>query len=215
VRDDEQIQPALHASQIHGTAPLAPAPRRSWRWLGILMGEIVLGAIIGFVIVFFLKYVDGPSEGSVNLNLAKQAATPTPRPDSTFASQYISFQYPGAFDVVAQVKTDANALEQYNITSTESYRRSIGITVRPLTSGGVEDDASYRLRTLKAEQYVMTNIKLSGEPAIMAERYDHQERTIFWPHGKYLLTVALVSSDNGDDIAAMMDVVTKKARWLK
>jgi hypothetical protein len=189
-------------------------PRMVLRQVGWLVMEITIGAAIGFAIVFFLKYVTGPAQGTI-IYKARVEATPTPKPPNAFSGQYAAFQYPGVFDTVAIVKTGVAEVEEYNIGSTSNYRRTLAEAVRPLPSGNPEDDASYKLRTTKQEQYTMSTIKIQGDTVYLATRYDNQEQTLFWPHKGRLLVVAIVSSDNGDDVVEMMKLVTNSVRWFK
>lgn len=176
----------------------------------------VIGVAFGLVIVAMLKYLVFPVEGVVTANglkAAREAVAPKPEVPNELGGLYVEFKYPGMFDSLSQIKTDANALEQYNITSRADYRRGIAVHVRDLPNGRLADDSSYRFRQLKADQYRLSELKMHGEPAVRASKLDKQEATLFWAHKGRLVTIAVTAMDPDDDVEAILKTISDTLRW--
>ena len=225
--EDQDVREPLYAAVIHG----APAPgggavdpalaalpepeRRSAHWLGWSVVSVTLGVIIGFGMVGYLKYVDGPVESKPSKSLAEvhKSVAPTPVPPNLLSGLAIEFQYPSIFDTLGQVKNDKQALEQYNIGSKADYSRTIAVDVRPLTSGQLEDDSSFRFRQLNTTDYTITPDKIGAEPVMLADKHDKSERTLFWAHQGKEVTVALTSTNPRDDLVTIMAGIKSSLRW--
>jgi len=210
---------AQHAAELHGASGSGPIARsrrrRAWRVVGWLTGMASIGVVFGLVIVAALRYVDGPAEARPAVLGQQASTTPTPPSAATgnLAGLFVQLSYPGTFDSIVQLKNDPQALEQYNLGSKNNYKHQIAVNVRPLASGQLSDDASYRLRQNQPDTYRPSSELVGGEAAIIMAKADGAEQTLFWAHAGRILTVSITSSDPKDDIAAMMKTIKTSARW--
>jgi hypothetical protein len=234
--DDELRRQVRYAAQLHGVTPqevvaevageepaegLEPAAvpagvsKRRGRRISLLAAMVSVGVMVGLVIVGVMKFVNDPVEAAATAKgLVKPPVSVKPTPTtSVLSGLYVSMNYPGIFDQLQHMKTDVQSLEQYMLSSKSNYRRTIAVDVRPLVSGGVEDDASYKLRLLHADQYRPSTDKVAGEPVAIMTKLDGREQTLFWAHQGKLLIVSITSSDTMDDVAAFMNVVKPTIRW--
>ncbi|HVQ43384.1 MAG TPA: hypothetical protein VMT30_00235 [Candidatus Saccharimonadia bacterium] len=233
MNDEELRRTVRHAAQLHGVSPQevvaevagdgrepgeAERPRRRGRahmaaWLSSL---VVVGALAGGVVVGVMRLVDGPVEAQAKvLGQVQTEAAPTATPADTnvLAGLIISFTYPGMFDQVSQSKSDAQVLEQYTIGSKTNYRHRVAVEVRPLPSGQLADDASWRVREIHAADYRASAEVVGGETVKFMTKTDGHEQTLFWPHGGKNLTISITSTDPHDDISAIMALIKGSLRW--
>ncbi len=211
---------APHASQIHAAPPaeaelVTSQPRRSkWRRIRWFGGLVVVGTVFGLVIVGLLRLADGPvtakaipPKPSANPGVGSVAGV------NTFSGAHVNFSYPDKFDSVSQLSDTASSLEQYILSSKTNVSHHIAVNVRVLPSGLLDDDPSYKFRTLGTSGYQALPDKLMGEPVVTMVKQDKTERTLFWAHRGKLLTIAVVSTDPHDDMAGILDGITKTLRW--
>lgn len=187
------------------------------RWTGWLAGMVVIGLVFGGAIVAILRFVNGPVSANAQQAMASLrpsvAPSATPSKLNTLGGVAVEFSYPGMFDAVAQIKTDAQAIEQYTIGSKANYKHQITVDVRPLASGSLADDASYRVRLNDPGTYTPTPVQLRGEPGVVMIKADHSEQTLFWAHQNKLLTLAVTSSDPADKVADILSAIEATIRW--
>lgn len=219
-REPERVMPQ-YASQIHGAPAFdddepydEPKGKRGLGWhLGIWLTLIFVGAMFGTAIVWILKFVDAsPSAGQTNLAQMQKAAAPTPVPESFLSGRNFSFSYPGVFNQLSNGKPTARSQEQYSIGSKNNYRRNIMVDVRTLPSGLLDDDSSYRLRTSKPAEYTPTRVQIGGAPAVIMSTADKSEKTLFCVHKGTIITVAVMTTAQGDDIEAFMKTIQTTMR---
>jgi hypothetical protein len=189
--------------------------KRSWggriAWLGAMIG---MGAVLGLVIALGLKFVDGPVSSKMQTNLKALEATPTPLAASSVLSGInFEFAYPGVFDQVGNVKNDASSLEQYNISSKRQYSRLIAVNVRPLASGKLDDDSSYKFRLINPKDYRSSNDSVGSESVGLMTKNDSTEQTLFWPHKGKILTISIASIDPKDNVISYMNMIKPSLRW--
>lgn len=189
--------------------------KTKWGWVRFAMGMAVIGAMFGGVIVAALWFVDGPVHGDVkkaSLEAARAAAAPKPEGLSTYTGKYVSFQYPRRFDLVSQ--SPSAGLEGLTLSSNSDHRRGVTISVRKMPESGLlHDDPSFRFREMNVEQYRPIHEKVNGEPVVVMSKLDRQEQTVFWPHKGLELTIAVMSTDPQDDVAAMLKEIQPTVRW--
>jgi hypothetical protein len=199
--------------------PLAPEPvarNRSGHRVGWVSAMVGAGVVVGLLIVAFLKFVDGPTEGKVSDNAlykARAAAAVKPPAPNLLSGLMIEFQYPSIFDAVAQVRTVTHATEQYNISSKSSAGRSIVVIVQPSPAGTLADDSSYRLRQIQSSTYTPTTEKINGEPVALMTKVGGQEQTLFWIHKGNEVTVSITSTNPKDSVPEIMALIKKTLRW--
>ncbi len=218
---EPQYSALFHGAPSQNQAVLPPpsldAPAASAHWLGWAVMTVTIGTVIGFASVGYLKYVDGPVESKPDksLSLARKSVSPTPQPPNMFGGLTIEFQYPAVFDMVGQVKTDSQALEQYTIGSKADYSRGISVNVRPLPSGLLEDDSSYRFRQTNTAEYRLAADKIAGEPVAIFSKLDKREQTLFWAHDGREVIVSLTSGNPKDDLTGIMNGIKTSLRWRR
>ena len=175
----------------------------------------LIGGGFGAACIALLRFADGPSKASTTKVMAGVIGTPTPTPDTTaqVQGQYAGFSYPGYFDAVSQSKTDSNALEQFSIADKADYRVSIQASVRPLPVGGLNEDSSYRLRSISPAAYKQSDVLAGQDRAVLMAKVDTTEQTLFVPHANMLLTIAITSGSTKILPAQIMAVVRPSVRW--
>lgn len=244
--NDDELRQVKHAAELHGVpvrqmvevlldddvgdaeavlteeaGPEAGAPKpksRKLHWTAWTASMVAMGAVVGLVIVGLLKFVNDPVEaGAKSLQKAQASVAPSVAPDtSQLSGLYVTLTYPGEFDQVQQVKSNARALEQYRLGSKTNHRRSITVSVWPLPPGGMQDEGSYRVRQLDlAGSYDESREKIAGEDITLMTKADKSEQTLFTTYKDKLLVVAVTSSDSRDDVPKLMNVIKQSVRWVK
>lgn len=180
-----------------------------------LLAMVTVGVFLGLLIVTLLKFIDGPVVATEGKTLAQLQATPAVSPSlNLWDGQYAELKYPGIFDQIGHVKGSVNSLESYMLSSRGSYARQIAIDVGKLPSNNVEDDSSYKYRSINPALYSPQTITLSGEPVIVMVKADKSERTLFWPHKGMLLTVSLTSDNPAkDNLESYLAQIQPTVRW--
>lgn len=182
-------------------------------WSSVAM----VGVVLGLLIVGVMKFVNGPVEAKITPEplAAKRTQASPMLEDNMLAGINFTLTYPGVFDQITHNKTDAQAVEQYMLSSKSNHRRTIAVEVRPLESGRLDSHSGYKLRHLKTDEYRETTEKIAGEPVVVMTRLDNQEQSLFWAHKDRIITVAILSSDTRDDVAVFMKTVKDSVRWTK
>lgn len=178
-----------------------------------MVGLVFVGAVVGVAIVGVIKLANDPVNAAVTPANLKASIQPTPMPMGHLSGLVVDLDYPGAFNQVAQLKTDNGAAEQYRLGSSGSYRRVITVDVRGLASGRLVDDASYRLRQLQPDVYSQSTRTVAGQAVVVMTKLDKSEDTFFWLHSGKLLIVAITSTEAGDHPDAFLDAMLPTVRW--
>jgi hypothetical protein len=211
---DEHVH--LHADHLHGAASEAPieADERSrpwWRWF---IGMVAIGVALGIVLVLAYRFVNGPVSASASgIALPTVTATPTPKPTNHLTGLDIEFDYPGIFDELGHVNNDAQAVEQYNISSKADYRRVIAVSVHPLPSGSLAEDSNYRYRQNNPSIYTETKGKIGTAVVVLMTKTDKTEQTLFWVNNKRIAIFAITSTVPHDDVLSFMQFVMPTIGW--
>src|SRR5687768_16084211 len=160
------------------------------RLIKTIIGCSLLGLAFGAVIVALLKFVDGPVTSTAaipTVDEARRAAEPTAQPPALLQGLHVVLNYPARLDALAQVKTNNNALEQYNLGSNQDYRQSAMVTVSKAPPDGLNGDSSYRLRQIQSDTYKPSTETVAGSKAIIMRKVDGTEETLFVIAGGKLL----------------------------
>ncbi len=222
----------LHANHLHGTTELATiagvepvaTDNRFRGWLGMsrkhtavwLTTLVLVGAAFGLIIVLLLRFVDGPVESTQALSKLQASTAPKSTTKlNQLAGIAVELSYPAIFDGLSQLKNDAQAVEQYNLSSKRDYSRGIAVSVRSLPSGNLNDDSSYRFRLNSTADYRETKEILGGEPIAVMNKLDRSEQTLFWAHGDKVLTLAITATNPRDDVSALMSAIKPTIRWRR
>lgn len=177
-----------------------------------LGGGILLGIVICLGLGIF-HFLEGPSvAGAAMIDPTKDLITAKPRP-RTLQGIAIMFSYPESFDLVSRLNTDKTALEQYNLGNSRKVQQTIAVSVRPLPTGLLNDDSSWRIRVQDSAQYASNKEILQNEPVAVMTKIDKTEKTLFWVHQGKLLIIAITTNDPNDDLAAMLASIKPTIRW--
>jgi hypothetical protein len=163
-----------------------------------------------------LKFVNGPVTAKAMadpLEKAREAAQPTPATNVVQGKQ-IYFKYPSSFDTVGDQHSE-NGLDSFMIGSKSSSQRTIAAAVVPLSSGLLDDDSSYKYRTIHPDLYTPRELRLGGEKAIVMTKADKTEVTLFWPHKGKDLNLSITSTDPKDNIPDIMQQIIPTFRWVQ
>jgi hypothetical protein len=233
---ERELHLPMHAHRLHAGQDAVPAeslwpelaaveeesrPASGWRpWARVLGVSLVIGVSLGGGVVALLRAADGPSEGKVktfDATLAK-AADPSPTPAvNALTGLYIGLQYPGKMGQLERVASTGSDLENYVVASGGSFtegRVSMSVIVSTATGSGLSENSGYQMRQLKPDQYTLKDVKVGGEPAVIMARYDQQEETLYWRHGKYILCAAISSaSADSEAIGQALQMIMTTARW--
>ena len=205
-----------YAADLHRqgeVATAAPRPHKSRRWIANLIGLAFVGGVVGVAIVGVIKLANDPASATITAATLKSQTSPSPSPNGELNGLYVDMSYPGAFNQVAQVKTDTNGLEEYTINSSANYRREITVDVKTLASGLPNDDANYRLREIQNTLYTPSQQTINEQVVYIMTKGDNTEETFFWPHAGKMLVVAITSTDPGDHVAAYLAAILPTVRW--
>ena len=216
---------AQHASVLHGgevavepveaaEVPVVAQPKQHGRRAAWILSMVIMGGLVGIVVVGLMKFMNGPVQAS--------AIAPTPSPAHIVSNQPTTNQlsgldfemtYPGKFDQVKQLKNDAQAVEQYYVSSKADYRRTIAVAVRLLPSDLIDDDSNYKFRKIHPEVYTERRDTLGGEAVYVMSKNDNTEISLFWAHKGRILSVSMTSSNPEDILADFMKTVEPTLRW--
>jgi hypothetical protein len=167
---------------------------------GIISGLIVCGGLWVF------HFIDGPvaaGAAMIDPNKSEKAAAAHPR---FLQGTEMELYYPEQFDLLSRLTTDKTALEQYNLGNSSKRQQVVAISVRPLDGGNLNDDSSWRSRSLNTTNYA------SNKVSIMTKT-DNTEKTLFWPHKGRLLIIAISTNDPNDDLPAMINMIKPTIKW--
>jgi hypothetical protein len=211
--------PGLGTSWAAGPAVEAePAVKRRgrWYWIRWSSGMVAIGLVAGVVLVLMMKLVNGPvSAGATpdSLEAARASAAPTPA-TNILNGKSVALSYPSVFDTVSNKSDDPSAKgDQYYISSKSSQARGLVVTAFGLASRQLNDDSSYKFRTIHPELYAASTIKRGAEQIVVMTKKDHTEVTAFWVHGDRDLNIALTSTDPKDNLTEFMDTIIPSIRW--
>jgi hypothetical protein len=143
---------------------------------------------------------------------SKAEETPEPHP-RMLQGLHFQLEYPERFDLTSRLNNDSQALEQYNIGMSTKRQVTMAISVHPLTSGQLNDDSNWRVRSLDKAQYQANNELLQNETVSIMTKIDKTEKTLFWVHKNKILIVALTTNDPNDDLPTMMAAIKSTIRW--
>jgi hypothetical protein len=199
--------------------PEAPEEKSRWHktghWAGLITGCAVIGAIIGLVIVGFLKFVNGPVTASAKPDpLADARKKIEPTPDMRILSgREVELRYQSMFDAVGTQQQATGEHDQYYISSKANPARSLALTVSAQKSAKLEDDSGYKWRLSEKAQYKASPTNLGLGKAMLFSKVDNTEATLFWSNGSKELALSLTSTDPHDNPAAMMQQIMPTIRW--
>ncbi len=174
---------------------------------GVLIGLLACGGIWVF------HFIDGPvaaGAAMIDPNKADKVAAAHPR---FLQGTEVEMYYPEQFDLLSRLTSDKTSLEQYNLGNSSKRQQVIAISVHSLEGGNLNDDSSWRSRTLDSTHYVSNKEQVGGEVISIMTKTDNTEKTLFWPHKGRLLIIAISTNDSNDDLPAMISMIKPTVKW--
>jgi hypothetical protein len=226
VKDDELRRRVRHAAEVHGVPASEVVdevlgedepeeePKKRRHPVGLLVTLVMSCVVFGVGIWWLLKVMDEPAvAGQLMREKIEASASPTPMRPQTFQGLYITFDYPKLFDALGRKANDKKSLEQYTIGSKKDHRWTMQVNVRPLPQGGLYNDAGYRGRTLKPDEYKAEPVKIGGQPgAILMVATKGDERTLYWPMKDKMVTISLSFTGGTKELVSYMQLVMDTLR---
>lgn len=170
-----------------------PAKRRS-KWKKRLIVLTVLTALFGGSGYAVVKVLSGPSEGTV-FSSSPPVAPPAAVELEQFDGTYISFARPMNYKLQPPPKVpEITALETHSFITTGIMRKTVSATVTNFPSGRLDDDASYYMRKINPDKYVLTPQTIKGEKVVVTSSKSENLLVAFWPHGGKLLTFTMTGT---------------------
>ncbi len=154
--------------------------------IGITAGAILAG--------YVARTLAGSASGTVVTK--HTASTSTPKHSSYYEldGDYLSFTYPDTFIARPNQEQGGATLQRNILYSNGAGILTLTVTVTSLPSGQLDDDPSYRMRTLHPETYALTPQTVQSEHVVIAKGIGSFEEVAFWPHAGKLATIALSGS---------------------
>lgn len=149
---------------------------------------------------------------SSNKRSLKKAST------KTLKSSYFLLKYPERYEIQSSHNKSASSeswifIAHQALGLGQSSKISMSIVELPL--GGVMEDSAYKHFSAFPELYTITTSYYSGESVVVGERTNPSfEKTVLWPHGKYLFTVSLTSAEGSQEFTAELESILRSVVWL-
>jgi hypothetical protein len=183
----------------------------------IFMVIIVAVIIAAAGLVYLLPKLNQPVEGSIVTPLTQNSKTSGASSTKILTTKYYTAQYPVRYTDLTK-PTDSASLDAEFLTAhvrgKSGTTSRISFTVTDLPAGGVTEDSSYHLFKSQPAVYTLDQATVQGEPVYVGTRTNPDyERTYLWPHGKYLLTVALSTSASTADTNAELQAIMDHLQW--
>jgi hypothetical protein len=193
----------------HSAKPKQPERRKR---LAILLVMVA----ISVPAVLAIRQLQAPGEGTVIKNdetLGSFDPSAGSRP-ATLNGEHFSLSYDSGFSDVTDIsRNDTNALEQYRLRRPGQGGTSLVLSIRKLPPGGLAEDASYRLRKIKPNDYVESSVTVGNATATLMRATAGGEVVAFLPHGNLLATLAVAGSGGSEDLTKLAVSTLDKLVW--
>lgn len=177
----------------------------------VFIGLIMIGTI---AIVYVLPGFNAPTQGHI--------VTPRPVRDGQPAykqlvTPYYSLRYSSAYQLLPKPEHSASLDAQILAGRQEGgigVSSRMVLTIVELSPGGVTEDSSYMLYKSRPDTYALRQETIGGDTVVIATKKDGDyEKAYLWPHGKYLLTVTLLTGAESPVIEEEMNRMLRELRW--
>lgn len=178
---------------------MALRKRKLWV-LGMALVLIIAGILLS------IHLLSTPAQGTISQSGSQGTKTEAPKLAHQYSDNYMSFIYPGTFDLVPVAKAN-NYLDIVNLSSNDRSNAYVAITVvRELLS----NDPSLNYRRLHPEIYQVD----TSDPtdATFTSTQNGFEKTGYIAHGGLVLSVSL-SSSFSNDLSAIYGTIVKSLQW--
>ncbi|MEI6650933.1 MAG: hypothetical protein WCL23_05945 [Candidatus Moraniibacteriota bacterium] len=176
--------------------------------------------IVCGTVVFW--YASQPSQGTVK-QISPDASSETPALSKQvlFPGTYLVFPYDSRYEVKTHRlddTKDAIILETAYLSEISAFSKKIGLTVRNVPSGSLDDDPDYMMRVQNGNRYAKRSFDLGGNRGISFTVTDQGsfEKSYFVLNGKLLaiLTVSAPGAENAK-LDEEADAMVKGIEWKR
>jgi hypothetical protein len=175
----------------------------------------VTGAIVAVLVVlgsYVLRYVDGPTTGTITATVPTTAPKPTTK--VSLQGTYADFIYPSDFIVSPDGDPHPPQLEIYSFVSHKSISVLLGVQVLSLPSGNLSDDGSYNYRRVNPTKYKLETKTINGQQVfVMTDTTAGYNKTAFFVHAGKEGTVNINSADTTQAAALDQELTDIVASW--
>lgn len=177
------------------------------------MALIVVAGIVVAGWLLFRSY-NKPAEGTVTNQVPKPVA---PTEYEVQDGQAVSFHYEKGYQAKS-VQTSKIYSEQYvfsKVDPSTASSRSLSVSVRPLTTTTLADEAGYKLRKDNPSTYKPSIQHISGEKVdVFTKTNEGNEQTAFWVHKGKLLSMSLSSTyTSASSLQAELTNILQSVVW--
>jgi hypothetical protein len=188
------------------------------RWVATVLSAAAIGVFVGAGIVAMLKFVNGPVSAKAiadPLEAARESSQPTPD-TNIFQGKQIYLKYPSSFDQVGENRQVGGAVkyDSFMLSAKSNSQNTVALSVVPLDASSLDNDSSYRYRSMHPELYTSKQYTLGGEKAVAMTKNDKTEVTLFWPHAGMDLNLSITSTDPHVSPIDTMNKIMPTVRWV-
>jgi hypothetical protein len=146
------------------------------RWVATVLSAAAIGVFVGAGIVAMLKFVNGPVSAKAiadPLEAARESSQPTPD-TNIFQGKQIYLKYPSSFDQVGENRQVGGAVkyDSFMLSAKSNSQNTVALSVVPLDASSLDNDSSYRYRSMHPELYTSKQYTLGGEKAVAMTKND-------------------------------------------
>lgn len=196
--------------------------KKKWKKIATFVFLVI---IIGVVVM--ILQLKGPGVGVIKQGLSQTSSsnTQTIVEKIRYEGRYLSFAYLSSYAPVKDRKANIDAaktenqssfLESVFLTSYSAVSsKKLAVSVEGLPSGNLEDNSSFKFRTVSPKLYTQSMVDINGGKAILFTRDgDVREQGVFLQHND--LSVAVVISSSSVSLDTMREeliAVVKSIAW--
>jgi hypothetical protein len=175
--------------------------------------------IIGGILAnWWHRYNQAPAVGIVRTSVTTSKPESRQVSSGHFKGDMIAFDYPSSYTSVESKSAGASApiSEQYTLNQPGmAGSNRISITVKSLSGSSMLEDSAYQLRTVKANEYEISDETISDRTIKKSVRKDGTEVTYFFPGEKAYAIIAATSSNPTDDFKQDVSKLVDSFAWVR
>jgi len=170
--------------------------------------------------VWWWHSFNGANEGIIQSPiLPASAEVPATYGYKTLVLNGAEIQYPEYYNVQQNAAKVQGLLDYRLLTgrlASSDTSSQIGITLKPLTAGSVQEDSNYRYYVLKADQYTKDVVDVDGATvSIFKKKADGFEQVLFVSHnGKVLIiNLSAATADDANELSKQVEKIMQGITW--
>jgi len=177
---------------------------------------LILIVVTGSGIAFLIKSMNSPAEGTVGVTSQSNSVEPPATPKK-LGGKYVAFEYPSRYERIAKNNPSAS-LEHWTLYGRQALgpgpSAQISVIVAKMPAGGVKEDGAYKLYAAFPDKYKLTKMTQDNEEVIIGTANGEEYiRTALWGHKDYLLTVAISSNQENEQLVTEMNALLESVEW--